>query len=169
VAGSRAGRVGVRAAGVGRCSTCRYKTIAAVRGRPVAADFGYRYGLPERRAGVRSTLNTRKGADVHRVLFVLGSVRVYLVEGSEARRPGRQRCPSRRSQLDRSRGTGRRPFPCRHRSVAHTHVDDQATKLVVERSKPARGYGGSNATDESATTVACHPRSPRGSEINGLC
>jgi hypothetical protein len=53
--------------------------------------------------------------------------------------------------------------------VVRTHVKKQATKLVVERSTPGRGYEGSTATDQSATTSACHPRSATDRETNGSC
>jgi hypothetical protein len=53
--------------------------------------------------------------------------------------------------------------------VVHTHVNEMATMLVAERSRPGRDYEGSTATDQSATTGACHPRSATDSELNDSC
>jgi len=85
--------------------------------------------------------DARKGADLHRdPRFALHSVTVDPIEGSEAQWPGEAKISGRAIHVGPTTGgpTGDL-FHVDIAEVVHTHVDDAATKLVIEWWTPTHG------------------------------
>jgi hypothetical protein len=114
----------------------RRKTIATVRADGSPRICGIEAVFEDGELGFGSMLSVRKGADLRRDPgFALHSATVDPVEGSEAQWPG-DRC-----RIGRRR-TGRRPLPRRIADIAdvvHTHLNEEATMLVVEWFTPGHG------------------------------
>jgi hypothetical protein len=119
----------------------RHKTIATLRadGSPRISGIEAVFENGELMFG--SMPNARKGADLHRdPRFALHSATVDPVEGSEARWPGEAKIAGRavaagpvteRPQSDR--------FHADIADVVHTHLNAEATVLVIEWWTPATG------------------------------
>jgi Pyridoxamine 5'-phosphate oxidase len=119
----------------------RHKTIATLRadGSPRISGIEAHFERGELTFG--SMPNARKGADLRRdPRFALHSATVDPVEGSEAQWPGEAKIAGRaiavRPVGDGSDGDR---FRVDVAEVVHTHLNAEATKLVVEWWTPARG------------------------------
>jgi Pyridoxamine 5'-phosphate oxidase len=119
----------------------RHKTIATVRadGAPRISGIEARFEDGELVFG--SMPNSRKGDDLRRdPRFALHSATIDPVEGSEAQWPGEAKISGR---VIAERPTGEETAGDRFRAdiaeVVHTHLNDEATLLVVEWWTPAHG------------------------------
>jgi hypothetical protein len=82
--------------------------------------------------------HARKGADLRRdPRFALHSATVDPVEGSEAQWPGEAKISGRAAPTTEAPDGDR--FCADIAEVVHTHLNPEATKLVVEWWTPARG------------------------------
>lgn len=119
----------------------RHKTIATLRadGAPRISGIEARFEDGELVFG--SMANARKGADLHRdPRFALHSATVDPVEGSEAQWPGEAKISGRAipspAMTETSEGE---TFRADIIDVVHTHLNQEATMLVVEWWTPAHG------------------------------
>src|SRR4051794_11875241 len=119
----------------------RHKTIATLRadGSPRISGIEASFGDGELTFG--SMPRARKGADLRRdPRFALHSATVDPVEGSEARWPGEAKISGRAiAAAAVADGAGGDLFRADVAEVVHTHLDEKATKLVVEWWTPADG------------------------------
>ena len=84
--------------------------------------------------------NARKGADLRRdPRFALHSATVDPIEGAEAQWPGEAKIPAGRWCRTITEGPDGDRFRADIAEVVHTHLNEKATVLVVERWTPARG------------------------------
>ncbi|HZM84810.1 MAG TPA: pyridoxamine 5'-phosphate oxidase family protein [Candidatus Limnocylindrales bacterium] len=119
----------------------RHKTIATVRAGGAPRISGIEAIFEEGELVFGSMPNARKGADLGRdPRFALHSATVDPVEGAPAQWPGEAKI-SGRAVLAGSIAAG--PDGDRFRAdiaeVVHTHLNEQATLLVVEWWTPAHG------------------------------
>jgi hypothetical protein len=119
----------------------RHKTIATLRfdGSPRISGIEAAFVDGELRFG--SMPNARKGADLRRdPRFALHSATVDPVEGSEAKWPGEAKIAGR-AIADGTSGSGADSdgFRADIAEVVHTHLNEAATRLVVEWWTPASG------------------------------
>ena len=115
----------------------RHKTIATVRADGSPRISGIETVFEEGELVFGSMSNARKGADLRRdPRFALHSATVDPVEGSEASWPGEAKISGR---VVASSGPDGDRFQADIDSVAHTHLDPEATVLVVEWWTPAGG------------------------------
>ena len=119
----------------------RHKTIATLRvdGSPRISGIEAVFQAGELAFG--SMPNARKGADLHRdPRFALHSATVDPVEGSEARWPGEAKISGRAIPAGPiTNGPDGDRFHADIAEVVHTHLNEEATKLVVEWWTPTRG------------------------------
>jgi hypothetical protein len=124
----------------------RHKTIATVRadGSPRISGIEVAFEAGELVFG--SMLNARKGADLRRdPRFALHSATVDPVEGSEAQWPGEAKISGQASAADPSaadpsaEGPDSDLFHADIAEVVHTHLNPEATLLVVEWWTPTHG------------------------------
>src|SRR3984885_6596523 len=116
----------------------RHKTIATLRadGSPRISGIEAAFGDGQLEFG--SMVNARKGADLHRdPRFALHSATVDPVEGSEAQWPGEAKISGRATAGPAAEGSDR--FTADITEVVHTHLNPEATLLVVEWWTPAGG------------------------------
>jgi pyridoxamine 5'-phosphate oxidase-like protein len=118
----------------------RHKTVATLRadGSPRISGIEARFEEGELVFG--SMPNSRKGADLHRdPRFALHSATVDPIDGEEAKWPGEAKISGRAIAV----GALTQPAGDRFRAditdVVHTHLNGEATKLVVEWWTPAQG------------------------------
>jgi hypothetical protein len=119
----------------------KHKTIATLRadGSPRISGIEAAFGDGELTFG--SMPQARKGTDLRRdPRFALHSATVDPVEGAEAQWPGEAKISGRAVEAGPpSEGAEGDLFRADIGEVVHTHLDENATKLVVEWWTPSRG------------------------------
>jgi hypothetical protein len=119
----------------------RHKTIATLRADGSPRISGIEAAFEDGELVFGSMANARKGADLRRdPRFALHSATVDPVEGSEAKWPGEAKI-SGRAIADRpiTTGAGGEHFHADIMEVVHTHLNEEATVLVVEWWTPFSG------------------------------
>jgi hypothetical protein len=119
----------------------RHKTVATLRADGSPRISGIEAVFEDGELAFGSMPNARKGADLRRdPRFALHSATVDPVEGSEAQWPGEAKISGQAIAAGPITGT---PDGDRFRAditeVVHTHLNEAATKLVVEWWTPTRG------------------------------
>ncbi|HEY0531440.1 MAG TPA: pyridoxamine 5'-phosphate oxidase family protein [Actinoplanes sp.] len=115
----------------------RHKTLATLRADGSPRISGIECTVEDGELVFGSMPRSRKGADLRRdPRFALHSGTVDPVEGSEASWPGEAKISGR---VVASSGPDGDRFQADIDSVAHTHLDPEATVLVVEWWTPAGG------------------------------
>jgi hypothetical protein len=119
----------------------KHKTIATLRADGSPRISGIEAVFDDGELVFGSMPNARKGADLRRdPRFALHSATVDPIEGSEAHWPGEAKISGRAiaaaSSIDAS---GADHFSADIAEVVHTHLNEQATLLVVEWWTPGRG------------------------------
>jgi hypothetical protein len=119
----------------------RHKTIATLRADGSPRISGIEVAFEDGELVFGSMPNARKGADLHRdPRFALHSATVDPVEGSEAQWPGEAKISGRAIAAGPiPEGPDGELFHADIAEVVHTHLDDEATMLVVEWWMPAHG------------------------------
>jgi hypothetical protein len=119
----------------------RHKTIATVRADGSPRISGVEVAFEGGELVFGSMLNARKGADLRRdPRFALHSATVDPVEGAEAQWPGEAKISGRAIAAGPiTDGPDGDRFRADIDVVAHTHLNEQATLLVVEWWTPAHG------------------------------
>ena len=119
----------------------RHKTIATLRADGSPRISGIEAEFENGELAFGSMPNARKGADLRRdPRFALHSATVDPVEGSEAQWPGEAKISGRAIYVGPTTGGPSGDlFHADIAEVVHTHVNEQATKLVVEWWTPAQG------------------------------
>ena len=119
----------------------RHKTIATLRADGSPRISGIEAAFEHGELVFGSMANARKGADLRRdPRFALHSATVDPVEGSEARWPGEAKISGRAIAAGPlTEGSGGDLFNADIAEVVHTHLDDEATMLVVEWWTPTHG------------------------------
>ena len=118
----------------------RHKTIATVRADGSPRISGIEAVFEEGELAFGSMPNARKGADLRRdPRFALHSATVDPVEGSEAQWPGEAKISGRAIAGRTTDGPEGDLFQADIAEVVHTHLDEAATKLVVEWWTPTHG------------------------------
>ncbi len=119
----------------------RHKTIATVRADGSPRISGIEAVFEDGELTFGSMPNARKGADLRRdPRFALHSAPVDPVEGSEAQWPGEAKISGR--AIDAGPSTGGPDgdlFRAEIAAVVHTHLNEQATLLVVDWWTPTHG------------------------------
>ncbi len=119
----------------------RHKTLATVRADGSPRISGIETVFEDGELGFGSMPNARKGSDLRRdPRFALHSATVDPVEGSEAQWPGEAKVSGR--AIAAGPITERPDSDLFHAdidSVVHTHLNEEATMLVVEWWTPAHG------------------------------
>ena len=119
----------------------RHKTIATLRADGSPRISGIEAVFEDGQLVFGSMSNARKGADLRRdPRFALHSATVDPVEGSEAQWPGEAKISGRAidSGLVTKEAGGDR-FSADIAEVVHTHLNEEATMLVVEWWTPVHG------------------------------
>jgi hypothetical protein len=119
----------------------RHKTIATLRADRSPRISGIEAAFEDGELVFGSMANARKGADLRRdPRFALHSATVDPVEGSEAQWPGEAKISGRAIAAGSIAGgpDGDR-FHADITEVVHTHLNQEATMLVVEWWTPAHG------------------------------
>ncbi len=119
----------------------RHKTIATLRADGSPRISGIEAAFEDGELVFGSMPNARKGADLRRdPRFALHSATVDPVEGSEAQWPGEAKISGQAIYAGPSTEApeGDR-FHADIAEVVHTHLNEQATMLVVEWWTPTRG------------------------------
>ena len=119
----------------------RHKTVATLRGDGSPRISGIEATFEDGELAFGSMPNARKGADLRRdPRFALHSATVDPVEGSEAQWPGEAKISGRATHVG---PTAERPdgalFYADIAEVVHTHLNVEATMLVVEWWTPTHG------------------------------
>lgn len=126
----------------------RHKTIATVRGAGAPRISGIEAAFEDGELVFGSMPGARKGADLRRdPRFALHSATVDPVDGAEARWPGEAKISGRavatgplaEAAPEGADGPDGDGFRADIAEVVHTHLDEKATRLVVEWWTPARG------------------------------
>jgi Pyridoxamine 5'-phosphate oxidase len=119
----------------------RHKTIATLRADGSPRISGIEAAFDDGQLTFGSMPKARKGADLRRdPRFALHSATVDPVEGSEAQWPGEAKISGRAVTAGRSSKAGDADlFHADIAEVVHTHLDVEATKLVVEWWTPTDG------------------------------
>ena len=112
----------------------RHKTIATLRADGSPRISGIEVAFEDGELVVGSMLNARKGADLRRdPRFALHSATVDPVEGAEAQWPGEAKISGRALAAGPTvEGADSDRFHADIADVVHTHLNDEATLLVVE-------------------------------------
>jgi len=118
-----------------------HKTIATLRADGSPRISGIEASFEDGELAFGSMPNARKGADLRRdPRFALHSATVDPVEGAEAQWPGEAKISGR--AID-AQSTAEGPhgdlFHADITDVVHTHLDEEATTLVVEWWTPTQG------------------------------
>jgi hypothetical protein len=117
----------------------KHKTIATLRADGGPRISGIEAAFADGELTFGSMARARKGADLRRdPRFALHSATVDPVDGSEAQWPGEAKIAGRAVPVGEPGGDADL-FRADVLEVVHTHLDDQATKLVVEWWTPAQG------------------------------
>jgi pyridoxamine 5'-phosphate oxidase-like protein len=119
----------------------RHKTIATVRADGSPRISGIEAVFDDGELVFGSMPDARKGADLRRdPRFALHSATVDPVEGSEAQWPGEAKISGRAMPTgDVTEGTDGDRFHADIAEVVHTHLNKEATMLVIEWWTPAHG------------------------------
>ena len=119
----------------------RHKTVATLRSDGSPRISGIEVTFEDGELAFVSMPNARKGADLRRdSRFALHSATVDPVEGSEAQWPGEAKVSGRATHVGpSSEGPEGDRFYADIAEVVHTHLDVEATKLVVEWWTPRHG------------------------------
>jgi hypothetical protein len=119
----------------------RHKTIATVRADGSPRISGIEASFEDGELVFGSMANARKGADLRRdPRFALHSGTVDPVEGSEAQWPGEAKISGRAIAAGPiTEGPRGDRFRADVAAVVHTHLNEQATLLVVEWWTPTAG------------------------------
>lgn len=119
----------------------RHKTIATVRADGAPRISGIEVAFDGGEVAFGSMPNARKGADLRRdPRFALHSATVDPVEGSEARWPGDAKISGRAVAAGRrNEAPDGDAFYADIAEVVHTHLNEEASMLVVEWWTPAHG------------------------------
>jgi hypothetical protein len=119
----------------------RHKTIATLRADGAPRISGIEASFQDGQLTFGSMPNARKGADLRRdPRFALHSATVDPVEGSEAQWPGEAKISGRAiPALPTADGPHGDLFSADIAEVVHTHLNENATRLVVEWWTPTRG------------------------------
>ena len=119
----------------------RHKTIATLRADGSPRISGIETVFEDGELIFGSMPDARKGADLRRdPRFALHSATVDPIEGSEAQWPGEAKISGRAIAAGPlTEGPDGDRFHADIAEVVHTHLDEQATKLVVEWWTPAQG------------------------------
>jgi hypothetical protein len=121
--------------------THRHKTIATLRADGSPRISGIEAAFEDGEPVSGSMLNARKGADLRRdPRFALHTATVDAVEGSEAQWPGEAKTTGRAiaaGPITEGPDGGR--FHADIAEVVHTHLNEEATLLVVEWWTPMHG------------------------------
>jgi Pyridoxamine 5'-phosphate oxidase len=116
----------------------RHKTLATVRADGAPRISGIETVFEDGELVFGSMSGARKGADLRRdPRFALHSATVDPVEGSEAQWPGEAKISGRAIAGPLNEDGDR--FHADIAEVVHTHLNDEATLLVVEWWTPAHG------------------------------
>jgi len=112
----------------------RHKTIATLRADGSPRISGIEAAFEDGELIFGSMPNARKGADLHRdPRFALHSATVDPVEGSEAQWPGEAKVSGRAIAVRPiTEGPDSDRFHADIAEVVHTHLNEEATMLVVE-------------------------------------
>ena len=119
----------------------RHKTIATVRADGAPRISGIEASFDAGELVFGSMVNARKGADLRRdPRFALHSATVDPVEGSEAQWPGEAKISGRALAAGPvTGGSDSDRFRADIADVVHTHLNAEATMLVIEWWTPANG------------------------------
>jgi hypothetical protein len=118
----------------------RHKTIATLRVDGSPRISGIEAVIKDGELTFGSMPNARKGADLHRdPRFALHSATIDPVDGSEADWPGEAKIAGRAIAAGSPEGQDGDLFRADIAEVVHTHLDEKATKLVVEWWTPSGG------------------------------
>ena len=122
----------------------RHKTIATVRADGSPRISGIEAAFEDGELTFGSMPAARKGADLRRdPRFALHSATVDPVEGSEAHWPGEAKISGRAMTAGpTTEGPAGDLFHADIAEVVHTHLNEEATMLVVEWWTPAHGLRG---------------------------
>ena len=115
----------------------KHKTIATLRADGAPRISGIEAVFADGELTFGSMPEARKGADLKRdPRFALHSATVDPVDGAEAQWPGEAKIAGRAVLVS---SDGADSFRADITEVVHTHLDDEATMLVVEWWTPERG------------------------------
>jgi hypothetical protein len=119
----------------------RHKTMATLRADGSPRISGIEAVFEDGDLGFGSMPNSRKGADLRRdPRFALHSATIDPVEGSEALWPGEAKISGRAiARAPTTDGPGGDHFTVDIAAVVHTHLNAEATMLVVEWWTPTQG------------------------------
>jgi hypothetical protein len=119
----------------------RHKTIATLRADGSPRISGIEVAFEDGELVFGSMSNARKGTDLRRdPRFALHSATVDPVEGAEAQWPGEAKISGRAVAAGPiTEGPSGDLFRADIAEVVHTHLNDEATLLVIEWWTPARG------------------------------
>src|ERR1051326_5440043 len=119
----------------------KHKTIATLRADGSPRISGIEAAIEDGELVFGSMMNARKGADLHRdPRFALHSATVDPVEGAEAQWPGEAKISGRAIAAGPvTEGPDGDRFRADIAEVVHTHLNPEATMLVVEWGTPAHG------------------------------
>jgi Pyridoxamine 5'-phosphate oxidase len=118
----------------------KHKTIATLRADGSPRISGIEAGFEEGELVFGSMPNARKGADLRRdPRFALHSATTDPVAGSEADWPGEAKISGRAIAAGPTTEGASDHFQADIADVVHTHLDDKATRLVVEWWTPTHG------------------------------
>lgn len=119
----------------------RHKTIATVRADGSPRISGIEVAIEDGQLVFGSMPNARKGADLRRdPRFALHSATIDPAEGSEAQWPGEAKISGRAIAAGQAaEGPDGDRFQANIAEVVHTHLNEEATMLVIEWWTPARG------------------------------
>lgn len=119
----------------------RHKTIATLRADGSPRISGIEAAFEDGELAFGSMTNARKGADLRRdPRFAMHSAPVDPVEGAETRWPGEAKISGRAVHAGQTPGQpGGELFHADITEVVHTHLNETATKLVVEWWTPTAG------------------------------
>src|SRR5450631_548556 len=121
--------------------THRHKTVATLRGDGSPRISGIEATFEDGELAFGSMPNARKGADLRGdPRFALHSATVDPVEGSEAHWPGEAKISGQAiAGAPMTEGPDGDRFSADIAEVVHTHLNEEATMLVVEWWTPTRG------------------------------
>jgi hypothetical protein len=119
----------------------RHKTIATLRADGSPRISGIEAAFADGELVFGSMPNARKGADLRRdPRFALHSATVDPVEGWEAQWPGEAKISGRAiAARPVTEGAGSDRFHADIAAVVHTHLNEEATVLVIEWWTPTHG------------------------------